>query len=170
MSFDTYPDQPGFAAGSDTSQNAADKLTLRDELHTFISNRLEMIYPAGMTVDEMKVRVEQYFNRDFDRSTIAARFTELADAKVRKIIALEETRLTPRNRPAHVYVANTGQVIPKSAAETKNAVPYPPVHKMAQLLWDCVKINKDGSATITLAPLDFAIVETYAVEAGLKRG
>lgn len=169
MLSDKYPDQAGFAAGSDTSENAAEKLTMRKELHSFILVTMKTAYPDGFTVDELKVRAEVFFRRTFDRSTIAARCTELSDPKVAKIIATPETRLSPRKRPAHVYVMNNGQVIPKSADEPNKAEPDA-AHKMAQLLWDCLKLNTDGTGTIKLGPLDLSIAESYAVEAGLKRG
>ena len=98
-----YPHSPGFAANSDTSREAADRLTSKDELQGFILNYLQhsCIY-TGSTVDEAKERCESHFERTFDRSTIAARFTELTEAG--QIVLTAEKRLTPRRRKAGVYL------------------------------------------------------------------
>jgi hypothetical protein len=98
-----YPHSPGFAANSDTSREAADRLTSKDELQGFILNYLQhgCIY-TGSTVDEAKERCESHFERTFDRSTIAARFTELTEEGL--IVLTAEKRLTPRRRKAGVYL------------------------------------------------------------------
>ncbi len=99
----SYPETPGFAKHSETSKEAADLLTNKDELQGFIINYLQhsCIY-GGSTVDEAKDRCEQHFERTFDRSTIAARFTELTEEGV--IVLTSEKRLTPRRRKAGVYL------------------------------------------------------------------
>jgi len=55
----------------------------------------------GLIVDESRIMVERALDRDFDRSTIAARFTEL---KARGMIReTDERRQTPRGRKAAVF-------------------------------------------------------------------
>lgn len=98
----TYPNTPGHAAGSATSQAAAETLYDREGLHFFI---LAMLYtnPAGFTVDEVKGSLEEAKGRDFDRSTVAARFTEL---KAKEMIAdTNETRTSNRGKSATVWKA-----------------------------------------------------------------
>lgn len=98
----TYPHSPGFAAGSETSQEAAERLTSKDELCGLIKRHLlEQVY-NGSTVDEAKVYCEAQAGRDFDRSTVAARFTELTEAG--EIALSTEKRLTPKRRNAGVYL------------------------------------------------------------------
>lgn len=95
-----YPESPGYARRSETSREAATRLTDRDIIHDKILKILK-ITPAGMTVDEMKPRIEVALDREFDRSTIAARFTELKAKAL--IVETDERRQTPRGRSALVY-------------------------------------------------------------------
>lgn len=95
-----FPEAPGYAKNSDTSRAAAQRLTDRTFIHEKILTILK-ITPAGMTVDEMKPRLEIAMDRVFDRSTVAARFTELKAAG--KIAETDERRQTPMGRSATVY-------------------------------------------------------------------
>lgn len=103
---DKYPAAAGYAKGSDTSKEAAVRLTTKKALHEIILGVLA-VSPAGMTVDEMKPIVEMRLGRSFDRSTVAARFTELkSEAWGAAIVETPETRISPMNRPAHVHKIN----------------------------------------------------------------
>ncbi len=104
---DRYPIVAGHAKGSDTSKEAADRLTDRTAIHKMILEILDHHYPLGLTVDEIKPIIEYKLRRNFDRSTIAARFTELKSAKFNcSIIETPDKRLSPMNRLAHVYKIN----------------------------------------------------------------
>ncbi len=97
---DRYPKAPGYARGSDTSKEAADKLTQRTVIHEAILRALT-VNSQGLIVDDAKRFLESYMGRKFDRSTIAARFTELE--KLGRIIMTDEKQKTPMGRNAHVY-------------------------------------------------------------------
>lgn len=71
-----YPENPGYAKNSNTSFQAAEKLTGKDILYDVIIDYLRA-HPEGATVDDLKIVCEDKMDRDYDRSTIAARFTEL---------------------------------------------------------------------------------------------
>lgn len=97
----TYPNTPGFAKWSDTSKEAADLLTDKPQIWYCILNAIKSSNNHGLTVDEVKPMVQWLMQRDFDRSTIAARFTEM-----KELGYLEETderRPTPRGRSATVF-------------------------------------------------------------------
>lgn len=95
-----YPYEAGFSKNSDTSKEAAQKLTGKDALYEIILDLLRTV-KKGFTVDEAKVLIEDRAKKEYDRSTIAARFTELK--AIGKIQETPETRKTPRGRNAHVY-------------------------------------------------------------------
>lgn len=97
----TYPNSPGYAKGSATSKAAADSLP---DLTPMCRDILKELYtrPNGLIVDEVKQGLELSSLRTFDRSTIAARFTELTERSFIK--ETEYTRKTPRGRQATVYV------------------------------------------------------------------
>ena len=99
-----YPDNPGYAQKSETSKQAASRLTCQSELHILILSELSDHGATGLIVDEALPIVINKMQRHFDRSTVAARFTEM------KIMGLIETsdltRLTPKNRSASVFVIN----------------------------------------------------------------
>lgn len=97
----TYPNTPGFAKGSDTSREAAEQLTDKPKIWWSILNSIKSANSHGLTVDEVKPMIQWLMQRDFDRSTVAARFTEM-----KELGYLEETderRPTPRGRSATVW-------------------------------------------------------------------
>lgn len=96
----TYPASPGFAAGSETSKGAADALTGRDAAQREVLKALYH-HRDGLIVDEIKIVIEKTMGREFDRSTVAARCTEL-EARL-LIHATEGRRMSARNRPAAIY-------------------------------------------------------------------
>lgn len=98
----TYPSTPGYARNSETSKEAAEKLTSRDELRGLIIKHLSFMAYQGATVDEAKASCEATTGRSFDRSTVAARFTEMTEEGL--IVVTRETRKTPRDRNAYVYL------------------------------------------------------------------
>lgn len=98
----TYPTTPGFSKKSKTSREAASRLTCRSEIHLMIMKQIQLAGARGMIVDEAHELVMRELDRPFDRATIAARFTELTMAGL--IVRTEETRPTPKNRSASVYV------------------------------------------------------------------
>lgn len=96
-----YPNSPGYARKSDTSREAAESLSGHRELSLTV---LKVIYAAanhGLIVDEAKVIVERAMERDFDRSTIAARFSELKNQGY--IEETAERRKTQRQKNATVF-------------------------------------------------------------------
>lgn len=96
----SYPQSPGYAQGSATSREAAESLYNRDGLHFGVLNALYN-NPHGLVVDDVKSLMQKSMNREFDRSTIAARFTELQAAGM-----LQETDLrgvTARGKSATIY-------------------------------------------------------------------
>lgn len=97
-----YPDTPGYARHSDTSKEAAENLTGKDALYSTILNYMRGLGYFGAIVDEALEVCEKCHARSYDRSTIAARFTEL-EAQGR-IMRTNQTRKTARNRNASVYV------------------------------------------------------------------
>lgn len=100
----TYPNTPGFAKGSATSENAARTLYDRDSIQFGILISLYAV-PGGLNVDDTRKQVEVARKRDFDRSTIAARFTELEAAGM--IQATDKTAPSRRGKPATVYKLTT---------------------------------------------------------------
>jgi len=94
-----YPYTPGFAQGSDTSEEAAalvDHITLRER----VLNCLAAAAPDGLTYDEIQVEL------DVIQSTISARVRELL--LLGKIKDSGERRLTRYKRKARVYVLGAG--------------------------------------------------------------
>lgn len=100
----TYPNTPGHAAGSATSQAAAETLYDREGLHFFVLSCLYMT-PSGLIVDEVKLQLEHEKGRTFDRSTVAARFTELKAQEM--IIETADTRTSNRGKAASVWKLTT---------------------------------------------------------------
>lgn len=98
----TYPETPGYSRHSKTSKEASKKLKSKDALYSLILNHMVSVNTYGSTVDEMLAVCEKQHNRSYDRSTIAARFTELELSK--RIVKTNKTRKTPRNRNATVYI------------------------------------------------------------------
>ena len=99
---DKYPISAGYAKDSDTSREAAHKVKDRHLIHDVIIELLVHAGKTGLTVDEAKPLVEAKLGRAMDRSTVAARFTELKAA--RRIYCLTDKRMTPMLRKAHVHV------------------------------------------------------------------
>ncbi len=96
----TYPNSPGYAQGSATSKAAAESLYNRDGLHYAVLNSLYNNH-HGLVVDDVKRLMQVSMKREFDRSTIAARFTELEAAGM--LIATEERGRTARGKSATIY-------------------------------------------------------------------
>lgn len=158
-----YPEDAGYAKNSDTSREAAEMLTDRTQIQNYVVRKIGNAGQNGMTVDEMKVAAEEYFRRGFDRSTIAARFTELEADK--RIVKSNLKRKTPRKRWAYAYVAPSIMVLPFEKTKKKEQ----PAQVLAQKLWDALTFNRDGTGTIHLSKLDLACVESLAVQAGLSK-
>lgn len=166
----TYPDTPGYARDSDTSREAAEKLTGKEFLHRHIVNFLTSKGTHGATVDETKELLEEKTRREYDRSTIAARFTELEAAG--RIVRTEATRKSARGRRASVYCGITpggamGMGL-KSLARHKQKQ-NDAVERLARHLLKMVRENNSaGWGTIRLAPLDVSTIERMAREAGMQ--
>lgn len=97
----TYPNTPGYAQGSTTSKAAAESLVGHGEVAAAVLRAVKGALNHGLTVDEAKIIIERGLERDFDRSTVAARFTEL---KMNGMIQeTPRTRPTPRGRQATVF-------------------------------------------------------------------
>ena len=96
----TYPQTTGYAKGSDTSRAAAETLYDREGLQFAV---MSCLYnnPQGLVVDDVKKYVQHIKQRDFDRSTIAARFTELEAAGMLK--ATDERGTSARGKSATIY-------------------------------------------------------------------
>lgn len=95
-----YKNSAGYATGSDTSRQAAQSLFQRGSLQFEV---LKALYEnhAGMVVDDALIHMRNVMKRDFDRSTIGARFTELKDAGL--IEATSGRGITARGKSAVVY-------------------------------------------------------------------
>jgi predicted transcriptional regulator len=94
--FDYYPEQPGFVAGSDTSEDAADSLDDRTlgRLRRLVLGHVSG-NPNGATCDEIEVALE------LRHQTASARLREL---QLRGWVETSnEKRLTRSGRMAHVY-------------------------------------------------------------------
>lgn len=96
----TYPNSPGYAKGSETSQAAAETLYNREGLHFAV---LQCLYnkAQGLVVDDVKYLVQRSMGRDFDRSTVAARFTELEAQGL--IESTDQRGVTARGKSATIY-------------------------------------------------------------------
>lgn len=97
----SYPQSPGYAKNSDTSKAAAHALTGHGAVSSAVLRAIRDAGNHGMIVDEAKIIIERVFERDFDRSTVAARFTELKEGGM--IEETNATRPTPRGRQATVF-------------------------------------------------------------------
>lgn len=96
----TYPNSPGYAQNSATSRSAAEQLTGRGEIASAVLNSFYMS-AVGRTVDELKTSIEAALGRDFDRTTIGARVTELkAEGMVEET---PMTRTSARGRQVTVF-------------------------------------------------------------------
>ena len=87
--------------GAETSI-IADKRVQKDKDRQLSLRQIQMAGPAGMTLDELSVRLDRGANR------ISGRLTELR--KDGKITATDRTRLTRTRSPARVYTATTNGV------------------------------------------------------------
>lgn len=98
----TYPNEPGYVAGSDTSRDAADSvantaLTMRMHIFDLLAKR----EPAGMTCDEVETAL------GYRHQTASARLRELSLSGA--IHDTGDRRLTRSGRSARVYrVAERG--------------------------------------------------------------
>ncbi len=97
----TYPNSPGYAKGSDTSKAAAESLSTHGELSFAVLRAVRNAGSIGIIVDDAKALVEDELGRSFDRSTVAARFTELKAQEM--IEETDQRRMTPRDRMATVF-------------------------------------------------------------------
>lgn len=100
----TYPHTAGYAKNSETSKEAAESVYDREGLQ-FSVMAILFNNPLGLVVDDVKMVVEKIKGRTFDRSTIAARFTELKLAEM-----IEETQYygkTARGKKAVIYKLTT---------------------------------------------------------------
>lgn len=158
-----YPEDAGYAKNSDTSREAAESLHDRKAVQNYVVSKIASAGQGGMTVDELKIAAETFFNRGFDRSTIAARCTEMESAK--RIQRSNIKRMTPRKRFAYAYVSPDVPVLHFE----KPAKAVDPARALAQKLWDSVKLNSDGTGVIMLSRLDLACVENLAMQAGLSK-
>lgn len=72
-----YPRGPGFQKNSDTSREAAKRLTSRESIETEVIKLVEESGAHGVTVDEARDIIQRRLGREFERTSIGARFTEL---------------------------------------------------------------------------------------------
>lgn len=179
----SYPDTPGFAAGSETSREAATRLTSKEELHSTIltymgqmtvvtlnGQRYTVGGEQGLTGDEALVVCQEMLGRTFDRGTIAARFTELKAAGL--IFETAGRRKSLRGRSSAVHVlkryASTGRE--GGAGRVKRQSPKDAaMENLAQYLVGIVErnVDKQGYCSITIAPLDVITILNMAKTAGV---
>lgn len=80
-----YPRAPGFQKNSDTSREAARRLTSRETIEAEVMGLVQQSGAHGITVDEARQVIEGSLGKAFERTSIAARFTELeAQGRIRK--------------------------------------------------------------------------------------
>lgn len=97
-----YPNSAGYAKNSETSKMAADQLRTKTFIREYVLSLLMRHGAHGLTPDEAKAIIERETNQSFDRTTIAARFTELKAADRIKLSGAR--RPTPRGRMAEVHI------------------------------------------------------------------
>lgn len=174
-----YPDQPGYVAHSDTSREAAERFTRKDELRRMILRWLLDAGVAGLTSDEA-FQMAQGRDPDIDKTTIGARFTELHAEGA--IIKTKAKRMTRHDRPASVYVhaicfdISMGSIpLTRRAAKPASRSPADDAgrqeieagHQLAEMLLNMATVAGD-TITIKLSPLDRVMVKKLAEKAGLK--
>lgn len=96
----TYPQTPGFQAHSDTSREAAERLTTAEDMESRIYALLDT-YESGWTCDELAAYLSEHGYPSIQAGTVSARLRGL-ETKGRAVQSLE-TRQTRANRPAHVW-------------------------------------------------------------------
>lgn len=99
---DKYPNATGYAKNSDTSKMAAEQLRTKTFIREYVLSLLMRHGARGLTPDEAKAIIEKETNQSFDRTTIAARFTELK--AIERIKLSGARRPTPRGRMAEVHI------------------------------------------------------------------
>lgn len=191
-----YPESPGFVAGSETSREAAESLTTKDILRNCLLDAFSRHYTIqmpfynvadkfkglgferpytigleiGLTGDEGLVYAHTVLGQDFDRGTIAARFTELKHEGL--IVELDRRRPSLRGRSAAVHVLkryahDTG----RKGVVRSGASPSPKQAALEELARMTLKIaeGKDdyGYATAAYDPLTTSRILNMARTAGL---
>lgn len=73
----TYPTSAGFVKGSDTSKQAAEQLQTQGRIATAVLLALRQAGRDGLIVDEARIFAQDMNKEEYERSTVAARFSEL---------------------------------------------------------------------------------------------
>ena len=97
-----YPQSPGYAKGSETSREAAQRLTSRDAIAEIVLSAVDSSGKFGVTVDEVRPKVEASLGTK-ERTSIAARFTEL---EAQGLIRKAGKRDNGRGRNVNYYISN----------------------------------------------------------------
>lgn len=167
----TFPHSPGFARNSDTSRQAAETLSNKDKMQRLIIEYMG-IMPGGITPDEAKSYLERILDREFDRSTVAARFTELKE--LGRIIETAERRKTPRGKPAAVCVLkeNYNTDMGKQARRRNNGANddrYEANCELALMLarYSNATPTRDGFVKIEITPMELAQINKLKSKVGL---
>ena len=100
---DKYPNSAGYAKGSETSKEAAQKLTSREIISESVLHLVDAAAQFGITVDEARIRIENMLDKDFERSTIAARFSELTKQGT---ITIAGKRDNDKGRKVNYYISS----------------------------------------------------------------
>lgn len=171
----SYPHKTGFVRHSDTSAASARKLDESGRAGTYDAMIMEFLDregTRGATAEEVRKYLNNWYPHVHNGS-INGRLSTLW--KRREVVKLTETRMTDAKKSAHVYVHER---LRDYANEFKLAEPeYAQVargddgaaRQMAQQLFDLLQLTKDGGGKIILTPLELAIVENLAMQAGLKK-
>lgn len=101
----SYPHNPGYQAGSETSEAAAINLTGKDRANATILSWMERKGEFGMTIDEASVLLSEVFERQIPPGTASARMRELELTD--KISKTPKKRRTRTGSPANVYIIGT---------------------------------------------------------------
>lgn len=176
----SYPETPGYVEGSETSREAATRLTPKEELHSTIltymgqqtvitlnGQRYTVGMEQGLTGDEALVACQELLGRTFDRGTIAARFTELKHEGL--IVETAGRRPSLRGRSAAVHVLKRYAPAAKEGEGAvgrgrKRSPKDAALENMARYLVGIVERNRDkqGYCSITLTPLDVSTIMNMA--------
>ena len=176
----SYPNKTGFVRHSDTSAESArllDESGRAGTYDTMIMEFLDKQGEHGATAEEARKYLNTWYP-DVHNGSINGRLSTLWRRK--EVVKLTECRMTDANKRAHVYVherlrgwATTNNLADKEYAQVAPDRPdsdaAKAAHQMAQTLFDRLILNRDGGASIELLPLDLAIIENLAKQAGLRK-
>lgn len=102
MEASVYPESPGYQRHSDTSREAADKLTGQGLQHRLILEAMTRNGMKGLTIDEAAAMLTDHLERHIHSGTAAARMGELE--KAGKVCKTPQRRKTRSGRNAVVYL------------------------------------------------------------------